>query len=135
MVLHPHCCPCMIVLTPRRKISCIGGYRHDISWRNIGPAIFHGEISFRWYLGINPEKLAISRNISTIFLDISHGQRGSTKVKRATVKSMCYNGATVPSPFASKGIWTPNLLVWGTLHLPSGQSCPCLILCTKLIYT
>ena len=86
------------------EISCIRGYRHDISWRNIGPAIFHGEILIRRYFGINPEKSVISRDISAIFPDISHGQRGSTKVKRATVKSMCYSATTVSSPFASEEI-------------------------------
>ena len=41
--------------------------------------IFLGEISVRQYFEINLEKLAISRDILAIFLDISHGQRGSTE--------------------------------------------------------
>nr|CAN75488.1 hypothetical protein VITISV_036821 [Vitis vinifera] len=64
------------------EISCVGGYRHDISWRNIGPAIFRHlsrEIAdFSRYIG----DLAINRRF---FSDISCGQRGSTKVKPATV--------------------------------------------------
>ena len=49
--------------------------------------IFHGEISVRRYFGIYREKSPISR-------DISCGQRGSTKVRPATV--MLAVAATVP---------------------------------------
>ncbi|RVW85479.1 Copia protein [Vitis vinifera] len=44
------------------KYRVIGGYRHNISWRNIGPTIFWDK----------------SRDISAIFPDISHGQRSNT---------------------------------------------------------
>ena len=75
------------------EISCIDGFRHDISWRNIGPAIFRDfsrEIAyFSRYIG----DLAIN---SRFFGDISRGQRGSTKVRPATVPSTRYSDATVP---------------------------------------
>ena len=68
------------------EISRVGGYRHDISWRNIGPAIFRHlsrEIAdFSRYIG----HLAINRRF---FSDISRGQRGSTKVRPATVLLQC----------------------------------------------
>ena len=105
------------------EISCVGGYRHDISWRNIGPAIFLGEISVQRYFlekyrssdiswrNIGP---AIFRHLSReigdfsryighlainrrFFSDISRGQRGSTKV-RPSAPSTRYSAATVP-PF------------------------------------
>ena len=54
-------------------ISCIEGYRYDISWKNIGQVIFRNksrEIGyFSRYIGDFGDK-------STIFPDISHGQRG-----------------------------------------------------------
>ena len=54
-------------------------------------------------------------NKSAIFPDILHGQRGSTKVKRVTVQSMCYSATTVPSHLlAAEGIWTPNQKLWGS---------------------
>ena len=63
-------------------ISCIEGFRRDISWRNIGPAIFWDlsrEIGdFSRYIG----DLAINRRF---FSDISRGQCGSTKVRPATM--------------------------------------------------
>ena len=75
------CCSSTL-MQPRKKmsryfgyISCIEGFRHDISWRNIGPTIF-------WDLSRYIGDLAINR---WFFSDISRGQRGSTKVKPATV--------------------------------------------------
>ena len=64
------------------EISCVGRYRHDISWRNIGPAIFRHlsrEIAdFSRYI----DHLAINRRF---FSDISRGQRGSNLLVAATV--------------------------------------------------
>ena len=99
------------------------------SWRNIGPAIFRdkyreiGDISR--YIGDFGDK-------SAIFPDISHGQRGSTEVKRATVKSMCYSA---PFFFCFRRDLNPKPKGLGSIHLPSGLTCPCYIICTKLIYT
>ena len=95
-----------------RRISCIEGYRHDISWRNIGPAIFQ----------INLKKSDISRDKLAIFPDISHGQRGSTEVKRTTMKSMCYSVVTVPPPplLLPRGFEPQTfcpLVIWANLPL------------------
>ena len=60
----------------------IEGFQHDISWRNIDPAIFRdlsreiGDLSR--YIG----DLSINRRF---FSDISCGQRVSTKIKPTTV--------------------------------------------------
>ena len=79
------------------EISYIQGFQRDISWRNIGPAIFRDlsrEIGdFSRYIG----DLVINRRF---FSDISRGQRGSTKVRPAIVPvnalQCCYSAA----PFA-----------------------------------
>ena len=76
------------------EISCIEGFRHDISWKDIGQVIFR-DLSLE----------------SAIFPDILHGQRGSTKVRRATVPSHL---------LAAKRIWTPNQ----NHCLPPGLTCP-----------
>ena len=72
------------------EISCIDGFRHDISWRNIGPAIFRDfsrEIAyFSRYIG----DLAIYRVVNA-------GQRKSDPLQcrqRATVAATV--AATVP---------------------------------------
>ena len=84
-----------VLLTKEENIAICRRYIVDILCID---TIFHGEISVRRNFGRNPKKSAISRNISAIsrdisaiFPDISHGQRGSTEVKRATVKSMRYS--------------------------------------------
>ena len=50
----------------RTEISCIDRFRHDISWRNIGPAIFRDLL----------REIAISRD-STIYRVVNAGQRKS----------------------------------------------------------
>ena len=89
------------------EISCIEGYRHDISYRNIGSVIFQ----------INLEKSAISRDISAILAINQRFFPIYRMVNAGQWKSMCYSAATV------------------RLHLPSGLTYPCYIMCTKLIYT
>ena len=101
-----------------KKISCIDGFRHDISWRNIGPAIFRDfsrEIAyFSRYIG----DLAINRRF---FGDISRGQRKSDPLQcrqRATVMLQCLTFICCwedlnPKP---KGL--------GFTRLPPGLSCP-----------
>ena len=106
------------------EISCIDGFRHDISWRNIGPAIFRDfsrEIAyFSRYIG----DLAINRRF---FGDISRGQRGSTKVRPATVSSTRYSDATVAATVPhlylllrgfepqTKRFWVHPLTTWAKL--------------------
>ena len=105
-------------------------YRYNISWKNIGLAKFREK----------SQKIGgISRYIDNfgdklpIFPDISHGQHGSTTVKRATVKSMRYSAWKNALSFVAEGIWTPNQKLWGSTYLPSGQAYPCYIICTKHI--
>ena len=63
-------------------------YKQGRKCRDISPkyrvskdtdTIFHGEISVRRYFRINREESHISRDISAIFPDISHGQRSQTR--------------------------------------------------------
>ena len=79
--------------------------------------IFHGEISVRRYFGINLEKSSISRDISVIFPNISHGQRGSTKVKRATVLLQCPPICLLPRGFEPQTFWfgVHPLTTWANL--------------------
>ena len=76
----------------------------NISWRNIGPAIFHGEISVRRFLAIYRRFLVINRRFLAInrrfFSDISCGQRWSTKVWRTTVSVNALQCCYSASPFA-----------------------------------
>ena len=54
-------------------ISCIEGYRHDISWRNIDQAIFRNK---SWEIDDFSRYIDDFGDKSAIFPDISHGQRG-----------------------------------------------------------
>ena len=67
------------------EISCIEGFRHDISWRNIGPAIFwylSGElVDFSRYIG----DLAINRLFLAIYRVVNAGQTRYSARQRATV--------------------------------------------------
>ena len=99
-------------LAPRRKISryiadisCIEKGRHDISWRNTGPAIFREKSlkidDISRYIGDFhdiSQYISDFHDILHIFPDISHGQRGSTEVKGATVKSMRYSASRQTHP-------------------------------------
>ena len=49
------------------EISCIEGFRHDISWRNIGSAIF-------WYFSREIGDLAINRLFLAIYRVVNAGQ-------------------------------------------------------------
>ena len=104
-------------------ISCIEGFRHDISWRNIGPAIFQdlsreiGDLS--QYIG----DLAINRRF---FSDIWRGQRGSTKVRPAIVpvnalQCMCYSSSTF---VCCREDLNPKPKGLGFTRLPPELSCP-----------
>ena len=95
------------LVLPRRKMS---RYFGDISPKyrvsKGSDTIFLAEISASRFFGINLEKSAIYRDISAIlvrnrrfFLDISSGQRGSTKSTRYSESQMCYSvPATVHLP-------------------------------------
>ena len=97
-------------------ILCIKGYRRycvskgidDISWRNIGPTIFQDKSREIGYISRYIDNFG---DKSAIFPDISHGQRRSTEVKHATVKSMCYNAATMRLPFCFRGDLNPKLAI------------------------
>ena len=89
------------------EISCIEGFRHDISWRNIGPAIFQylsREISdFSRYIG----DLAINRRFFFRYI------AWSTRVKESQTRYSARHRATVPFHLlAAERIWTPNQKVW-----------------------
>ena len=73
------------------EISCVEGYRHDFSLRNIGQTIFRAK--FR-EIGDLSRYIRDFGEKSTIFLDTSPGQRGSPRYSES---QMCYNvPATVP---------------------------------------
>ena len=106
------------------EISCIEGFRHDISWRNIGPTIFQdlsreiGDLS--QYIG----------DFSSIYRVVNAGQRKSDPLQcrqRATVMLQCLTFICCwedlnPKP---KGL--------GFTRLPPGLSCP-LIYNTQQLY-
>ena len=72
-------------IQPRRKISCVEGYRHDFSCRNIGQTIFRDKSR-----GIGEKSAILVRN-RRFFLDISPGQHGSTESTRYSESQMCYS--------------------------------------------
>ena len=85
-----------------RRISCIEGFRHDISWRNIGSAIF-------WYFSREIGDLAINRLFLAIYRVVNAGQT------RYSAPSTRYSArATVPPFLGAERIWTPNQKVWGS---------------------
>ena len=84
------------------EISCIEGFRHDISWRNIGSAIF-------WYFSREIGDLAINRLFLAIYRVVNAGQT------RYSAPSTRYSArATVPPFLGAERIWTPNQKVWGS---------------------
>ena len=81
---------------------------------------------FRWYrhdFSCRNIGQTIFRDFSSIYRLVNAGQQS----QRATVH--------LPKQIASEGIWTPNLLVWGSAFLPSGLTRPYDIKCIKHIYT
>ena len=104
------------------EISCIEGFRHDISWRNIGPAIFRDfsrEIAyFSRYIG----DLAIYRVVNA-------GQRKSDPLQcrqRATVHALqCLH-------FLELRGFEPQTKRFGVHPLTTGLSCPLIYIMQQL---
>ena len=63
------------------EISCIEGFRHDISWRNIGSAIF-------WYFSREIGDLAINRLFLAIYRAVNAGLTRYSARQRATVHAL-----------------------------------------------
>ena len=108
------------------EISCIEGYRQDISWKNIGPTIFREK---SWEIG------DISRYIGDFSRYIAWSTKSNALQWKSNVLQCPLATMHLLLEIASEGIWTPNQKVWGSLHLPSGLTRPCNIKCTKHIYT